>query len=70
MSILLCGVQAEGRYYSGMGLASFMAGHLYECPNGHLFVIGECGGAMQVSGTVCCILNFDVWGLAEPLGFG
>jgi hypothetical protein len=25
-----------------------MAGHLYECPNGHLFVIGECGGAMQV----------------------
>lgn len=24
-------------------------GHWYTCPNGHVFVIGECGGAMQVS---------------------
>lgn len=23
------------------------AGHWYKCPNGHLYVIGECGGAMQ-----------------------
>jgi hypothetical protein len=26
---------------------SFMRGHLYQCPNGHMYVIGECGGAMQ-----------------------
>ncbi len=25
------------------------AGHFYECPNGHPYVIGECGGAMQES---------------------
>jgi len=25
------------------------AGHYYNCPNGHTFVITECGGAMQVS---------------------
>ena len=24
-------------------------GHWYTCPNGHIFSIGECGGAMQVS---------------------
>ncbi|KAF8748917.1 P-loop containing nucleoside triphosphate hydrolase protein [Rhizoctonia solani] len=24
-------------------------GHFYQCPNGHPYVIGECGGAMQVS---------------------
>lgn len=45
--------QAEGHYYSNLGLESFMAGHLYECPNGHLFVIGECGGAMQVCVDAC-----------------
>ncbi|KAF8128159.1 hypothetical protein EV363DRAFT_1585143 [Boletus edulis] len=25
------------------------AGHFYNCPNGHAFVIGECGGAMEAS---------------------
>ncbi|KAH9895168.1 P-loop containing nucleoside triphosphate hydrolase protein [Cubamyces lactineus] len=24
-------------------------GHFYKCPNGHTFVIGDCGGAMQMS---------------------
>ncbi len=24
-------------------------GHWNKCPNGHFYVIGECGGAMQVS---------------------
>lgn len=24
-------------------------GHWYKCPNGHIYSIGECGGAMQVS---------------------
>lgn len=24
-------------------------GHWYRCPNGHVYTIGECGGAMQVS---------------------
>lgn len=31
----------EGGFTSG--------GHFYECPNGHPYVIGECGGAMQAS---------------------
>ncbi|KAI6040315.1 hypothetical protein EDC04DRAFT_3140449 [Pisolithus marmoratus] len=26
-----------------------VAGHFYICPNGHTFVIGECGGAVQTS---------------------
>lgn len=30
-------------------IASFMSNHLYRCPNGHMYVIGECGGAMQRS---------------------
>ena len=29
-----------------IGLGS---GHWYECPNGHPYVIGECGGAMEKS---------------------
>ncbi|KIJ68146.1 hypothetical protein HYDPIDRAFT_107807 [Hydnomerulius pinastri MD-312] len=32
---------------AAMGYAH--AGHYYNCPNGHTFVITECGGAMQVS---------------------
>jgi len=24
-------------------------GHWYHCPNGHVYTIGECGGAMQQS---------------------
>jgi len=27
-------------------VASLLTGHVYTCPNGHLYVIGECGGAM------------------------
>ncbi|KAI0769450.1 P-loop containing nucleoside triphosphate hydrolase protein [Trametes elegans] len=29
-------------------------GHFYKCPNGHTFVIGECGGAMQQSTCLEC----------------
>lgn len=29
-----------------MGLS---AGHWYKCPNGHVYAIGDCGGAMEVS---------------------
>lgn len=36
------------------GVTSFMRGHLHTCPNGHFFVIGECGGAMQESRCVQC----------------
>lgn len=24
-------------------------GHYYKCPNGHIYAIGECGGAMEES---------------------
>ncbi|KAJ3150080.1 hypothetical protein HDU86_006703 [Geranomyces michiganensis] len=32
----------------GTGVGSF-GGHWYTCPNGHVYTIGECGGAMQTS---------------------
>ncbi|RPD78076.1 hypothetical protein L226DRAFT_610074 [Lentinus tigrinus ALCF2SS1-7] len=31
------------------GLGFSHVGHFYKCPNGHVFVIGECGGAMQTA---------------------
>jgi hypothetical protein len=31
-----------------------LQGHWYSCPNGHVYVIGECGGAMQVSSCPEC----------------
>jgi hypothetical protein len=43
---------AEFRAYGSV--SSFMRGHLHQCPNGHFFVIGECGGAMQESRCVEC----------------
>lgn len=27
----------------------FKQGHWYKCPNGHPYVIGECGGAMEIA---------------------
>ena len=35
-------VSLAGHGYTGQG-------HFYKCPNGHSYVIGECGGATQVS---------------------
>lgn len=29
-------------------------GHFYKCPNGHPYVIGDCGGATQVSSCPEC----------------
>ena len=40
-----------------IGLGS---GHWYECPNGHPYVIGECGGAMQKS--VCPECKAEIGG--------
>jgi hypothetical protein len=31
-----------------VGALGFKQGHWYKCPNGHIYVIGDCGGAMQV----------------------
>jgi hypothetical protein len=30
-----------------LGAFGFKQGHWYKCPNGHIYVIGECGGAME-----------------------
>ena len=27
----------------------YSRGHWNKCPNGHFYVIGECGGAMEIS---------------------
>jgi hypothetical protein len=35
--------------YGGVDALSWLSGHLYQCPNGHVYTIGECGGAMQAS---------------------
>jgi len=40
-----------------IGLSS---GHWYECPNGHPYVIGECGGAMEVGR--CSVCNAEIGG--------
>ncbi len=40
-----------------IGLSS---GHWYECPNGHPYVIGECGGAMEVGR--CSVCNVQIGG--------
>ena len=31
-------------------------GHWYKCPNGHIYAIGECGGAMQQSTCPECMV--------------
>jgi hypothetical protein len=35
-------------------VTSFMQRHLYRCPNGHLYVIGDCGQAMECARCVEC----------------
>ena len=30
------------------------AGHFFKCPNGHYYVIGECGGAMEQGKCIEC----------------
>jgi hypothetical protein len=30
-----------------VGAFGFKQGHWYKCPNGHIYVIGDCGGAME-----------------------
>lgn len=44
-------IKHDGRAFKEMlvkatGLSS---GHWFECPNGHLYAIGECGGAVEES---------------------
>ena len=41
--------QAEGEYYERS-----WSSHWYECPNGHPYFIGECGGAMETSRCLEC----------------
>jgi hypothetical protein len=31
-----------------VGALGFKQGHWFKCPNGHIYAIGECGGAMEV----------------------
>lgn len=39
-ALLASNARLAGPGYTGQG-------HFYECPNGHPYVIGDCGGAMQ-----------------------
>ncbi|GES78947.1 P-loop containing nucleoside triphosphate hydrolase protein [Rhizophagus clarus] len=40
--------------YRAMSSEFIGSGHWYECPNGHPYTIGECGGAMQLSSCPDC----------------
>ncbi|KAG9063296.1 hypothetical protein KI688_004178 [Linnemannia hyalina] len=44
------------------------AGHFFRCPNGHSYVIGECGGAMQES--ICPECGAGVGGRSHQLAEG
>jgi hypothetical protein len=50
-----------GDYYYGGSASS----HWYECPNGHPYFIGECGGAMQVG--VCNECGVQIGGTGHTL---
>jgi hypothetical protein len=39
--------EKEGREMAIQSMGGLRASHFYKCPNGHLYYIGECGGAMQ-----------------------
>jgi len=47
-------VDEKKAIFSAMGLAANARGHWYTCPNGHVYAIGECGGAMQQSSCPEC----------------
>lgn len=42
----MSGAKFKKMIFEAIGLS---AGHWYQCPNGHSYVIGECGGAMEQS---------------------
>jgi len=50
---------------SAVGLSE---GHWYKCPNGHIYAIGECGGAMEKS--TCPECNTVIGGESHRLAEG
>ena len=50
-----------GRGYQGQG-------HFYKCPNGHPYVIGDCGGATEA--TVCPECGVQIGGTGHRLAAG
>eukprot|EP00957_Ditylum_brightwellii_P164182 12500265-Ditylum_brightwellii.AAC.3 len=52
--------QIDGYNYGGS-----WASHWYECPNGHPYFIGDCGGAMEVAKCIEC--GEDVGGSSHAL---
>ena len=47
---------------------NFSAGHWYKCPNGHVYAIGDCGGANQVA--KCPECNATIGGANHALAPG
>lgn len=43
-------------------------GHWYKCPNGHIYAIGECGGAMERA--KCPECRADIGGASHQLAQG
>ena len=48
LSVLAAVAGRETSIYGGGDALAWLSGHLYQCPNGHLYTIGDCGGAMQM----------------------
>lgn len=58
-------VAAMNSVGAGYDYGGSWASHWYECPNGHPFFIGDCGGAMEVARCVEC--NEEVGGRGHAL---
>ncbi len=46
---MLAVLTAAADEYARADALSYLQNHLYRCPNGHVYLIGECGQAMQAS---------------------
>lgn len=52
--VLLAIVNAVQQQRGGYDYGGPWSGHWYECPNGHPYFIGECGGAMETATCLDC----------------
>ncbi|XP_038069894.1 NFX1-type zinc finger-containing protein 1-like [Patiria miniata] len=57
--------QTKVMIVKAMGLSK---GHWYKCPNGHVYAIGECGGAMQSAKCPAC--QAEIGGASHQLASG
>ncbi|GIL57510.1 hypothetical protein Vafri_12729, partial [Volvox africanus] len=59
---------AEYGSSTAAGAMQWLSGHLYRCPNGHPYVIGNCGGAMERA--LCPECGQEIGGINHALQTG